>query len=384
LSFWRDAQFDTIRLCLIKVAARVTEMVTRIILAGFTSSHRSVVHPVHNESEFLPDPRDRLRWGAHPENSKEAEYLLTPLDRLAELKRVFQIDFDACPFPRKEGYDSLTEEWGKRTFVNAMFRDMGPFVTKAIVEYRAGKFVLIVLPLYQMGFIARLLCAGAVVYDLDIPAWRSIRDGVSTNPAPAKSRQPCVWLLLDPEKKSSGIALMRAEGRWHGRGLDYATPQELFAELDREFHFTLDVAANAQNAKCANFFTPEIDGLTQNWGQSRCWGNYPYGPALAAWMRKAYESSLAGATVVSLVPVSTDASWWWDYAVRGEIRYIKETVRFIEPDGETVVLMRPSAIVIFRPPGDPKRIGKHCCPNCGHWLAEGARVAAGGGSAHGF
>jgi hypothetical protein len=29
-SFWRDAQFDTIRLCLIKVAGRVTEMVTRI------------------------------------------------------------------------------------------------------------------------------------------------------------------------------------------------------------------------------------------------------------------------------------------------------------------------------------------------------------------
>jgi hypothetical protein len=29
-SFWRDAQFDTIRLALIKVAARVTEMVTRI------------------------------------------------------------------------------------------------------------------------------------------------------------------------------------------------------------------------------------------------------------------------------------------------------------------------------------------------------------------
>ena len=29
-SFWRDAQFDTIRLNLMKVAARVTEMVTRI------------------------------------------------------------------------------------------------------------------------------------------------------------------------------------------------------------------------------------------------------------------------------------------------------------------------------------------------------------------
>ena len=32
-SFWRDAQFDTIRLALIKVAARVTEMTTRIKLS---------------------------------------------------------------------------------------------------------------------------------------------------------------------------------------------------------------------------------------------------------------------------------------------------------------------------------------------------------------
>jgi hypothetical protein len=32
-SFWSDAQFDTIRLCLIKVAGRVTEMVTRIKIA---------------------------------------------------------------------------------------------------------------------------------------------------------------------------------------------------------------------------------------------------------------------------------------------------------------------------------------------------------------
>jgi hypothetical protein len=32
-SFWRDAQFDTIRLCLIKIAGRVTELVTRIKIA---------------------------------------------------------------------------------------------------------------------------------------------------------------------------------------------------------------------------------------------------------------------------------------------------------------------------------------------------------------
>ena len=32
-SFWREAQFDTIRLCLIKIAGRVTEMLTRIKIA---------------------------------------------------------------------------------------------------------------------------------------------------------------------------------------------------------------------------------------------------------------------------------------------------------------------------------------------------------------
>jgi hypothetical protein len=33
LSFWRDAQFDTLRLGLLKVAARVTELATRIKVA---------------------------------------------------------------------------------------------------------------------------------------------------------------------------------------------------------------------------------------------------------------------------------------------------------------------------------------------------------------
>jgi hypothetical protein len=33
LSFWRDAEFDTIRLCLIKVAARITEIAAVITIA---------------------------------------------------------------------------------------------------------------------------------------------------------------------------------------------------------------------------------------------------------------------------------------------------------------------------------------------------------------
>ena len=33
-SFWRHAQFDTIRLALLKVAARITEMQTRVRIAS--------------------------------------------------------------------------------------------------------------------------------------------------------------------------------------------------------------------------------------------------------------------------------------------------------------------------------------------------------------
>lgn len=44
------------------------------------------------------------------------------------------------------------------------------------------------------------------------------------------------------------------------------TPQELFDELDKEFHFTLDPCATAESAKCDLYFTIQNDGLQENWG----------------------------------------------------------------------------------------------------------------------
>lgn len=46
----------------------------------------------------------------------------------------------------------------------------------------------------------------------------------------------------------------------------WATPQDFFDKLNDEFHFTLDAAASPDNAKCANYFTEEQDGLVQSWG----------------------------------------------------------------------------------------------------------------------
>lgn len=45
----------------------------------------------------------------------------------------------------------------------------------------------------------------------------------------------------------------------------WETPQKFFDELDAEFHFSLDVCAVPDNAKCAAYYTPEQDGLSQPW-----------------------------------------------------------------------------------------------------------------------
>ena len=47
--------------------------------------------------------------------------------------------------------------------------------------------------------------------------------------------------------------------------MDWATPQDFFEELDKEFHFTLDSCADESNHKCDKYFTKEINGLIQNW-----------------------------------------------------------------------------------------------------------------------
>ena len=50
----------------------------------------------------------------------------------------------------------------------------------------------------------------------------------------------------------------------------WATPQAVFDQLNAEFHFNLDPCATPENAKCANYFTIDIDGLSQSWEGIMC------------------------------------------------------------------------------------------------------------------
>lgn len=124
----------------------------------------------------------------------------------------------------------------------------------------------------------------------------------------------------------------------------WATPQEFFDRYDAEFQFDVDVCASFENTKCVRYFDEAMDGLKQDW-TGVCWMNPPYGRTIGLWMKKAYESSLAGATVVCLVPARTDTKWWHDYAIKGEVEFIKGRLKF---GGHKNSAPFPSAVVVFR------------------------------------
>lgn len=129
---------------------------------------------------------------------------------------------------------------------------------------------------------------------------------------------------------------------------DWGTPQKIFDELNAEFNFTVDVCANANNFKVANYFDLIKNGLAQDWN-GVVWMNPPYGRTIKLWMAKAYESWRGGATVVCLVPARTDTAWWHDYAAHAsEIRFIRGRLKFERPGIKSDAAPFPSAIVIFR------------------------------------
>jgi phage N-6-adenine-methyltransferase len=120
----------------------------------------------------------------------------------------------------------------------------------------------------------------------------------------------------------------------------------VFAALDAEFHFNLDPCATAANAKCARYFTRELDGLAQPW-TGRVFMNPPYGREIGRWMCKARQSVESGETelCVCLVPARPGSAWWHDFAAKGEVRFLRGRLRFGEGAAGAPF---DSAIVVFR------------------------------------
>lgn len=126
---------------------------------------------------------------------------------------------------------------------------------------------------------------------------------------------------------------------------EFGTPQVIFDPLNREFGFTLDPRATAKNAKCEKYFTVEENRLLQPW-DGAVFMNPPFRDC-DVWIEKAYRESLRGATVVCLMPARVDTAWWHEYAIRGEIRWIRGRIHF---DGAEHNAPFSCVLIIFRPP----------------------------------
>lgn len=129
----------------------------------------------------------------------------------------------------------------------------------------------------------------------------------------------------------------------------WETPKDFFDKYDSIYHFETDVCAMPENAKCKRFFTPEMDGLKQEW-TGVCWMNPPYGRQIGKWVRKAYESARDNlATVVCLLPARTDTRWFHDYILpHAEVQFIKGRIKFGGGKGKRTIPKYASHVLPWR------------------------------------
>lgn len=130
--------------------------------------------------------------------------------------------------------------------------------------------------------------------------------------------------------------------RWH-------TPQALYLALAKEFEFTIDVAADSENAKCDRFLDSENDALAVDWSGETVFANPPYGRELERWVEKGMLAAQeGGATVVMVLPARTGNRWFHRYCLpHAEIRFICGRLGFSGTRKGSAPF--DSMVVIFRP-----------------------------------
>lgn len=155
--------------------------------------------------------------------------------------------------------------------------------------------------------------------------------------------------------KRHDIAILHSSKR-----SDWRTPPELYAALDAEFDFGLDVAATEANSLCDTWLGPDQDppwhdAREVDWHTltSAAFMNPPYCKGdknadppiepmpIEPWIEKAWEESLSGCTVVGVVPFSPQTSWFKQYVfgqaqvethAAHELRILPHRVSFVNPD----------------------------------------------------
>jgi site-specific DNA-methyltransferase (adenine-specific) len=120
---------------------------------------------------------------------------------------------------------------------------------------------------------------------------------------------------------------------------EWATPTEVLAGLDAEFHFDFDPCP----------LGGEEDGtapLFVKWAGRRVFCNPPYGPGVRKFLERGLEADIA----VFLIPARTDTKWFHEVVLphAKEIRFIKGRLKFGDAKNSAPF---PSMIVVFERKG---------------------------------
>lgn len=131
------------------------------------------------------------------------------------------------------------------------------------------------------------------------------------------------------------------KNRFASNNQSWETPDKLFEEINKEFHFTRDVCASAENKKCDLFYSEEDSCLNHTWDGIN-WMNPPY-KDMKRFIQKAFEERHNSITVC-LIPARTNTKWWHQYCMQGEVWFICGRPKF---KGCIHGLPQPLALVVF-------------------------------------
>ena len=132
---------------------------------------------------------------------------------------------------------------------------------------------------------------------------------------------------------------------------EWRTPSWLYSQLNDQFNFGLDAAADDENHLAPAYFTAGDSALTQSWkGFGNVFLNPPYSKTLCkAFIGKA-AAELDGSFYIVLVIASrTSNAWWHDHIMKLAhlIGFIRGRVKFVgAPTGAPF----PSCVVVLRDP----------------------------------
>ncbi|MFA5053181.1 MAG: DNA N-6-adenine-methyltransferase [Parcubacteria group bacterium] len=125
----------------------------------------------------------------------------------------------------------------------------------------------------------------------------------------------------------------------HKSEQEVGTPPEFIAAIEKRWgKITLDLAASDKMHVCDEYFTPQIDGLKQDWNIPAAieFCNPPFGK-IGPWVKKAayttHSTGFMRPTILILVPAAIETRWFRDHVyTHAKIHILVPRLKFVGHD----------------------------------------------------